>query len=271
LSKQLVQVRRPATAFLSPEANKPPFDVLGVRQALQHAIDRQAILSVIYQLGEPAYSLISQDQPYAIDPKQYPEFPEAYTYDPDLAKSKLVGTPYEGGKNWPAVTLTLRPVGPTGKLVAEVIQQQLAQNLGLNITVESPEDARVFVSNVYDGKYQFIFYIWYTDYPDPSNHYHAVYYGDAARRRFAWKSAEFDQLVDAAAGEQDKAKRADLYIQAERVLAKEAAYIPLYYAAAVNVFKPYVKGIPLSKDGLPVTDGSVFRGQKSSLFITDDV
>ncbi|MEI6776587.1 MAG: peptide ABC transporter substrate-binding protein [Chloroflexales bacterium] len=271
LSKQLITVRRPATAFLSPEINKPPFDNLGVRQALQHAIDREAILSVIYQLGEPAYSLISQDQPYAIDPKTYPEFSSAYTFDPELAKSKLKGTPYEGGKNWPDVTLTLRPVGPTGKLVGEVIQQQLAQNLGFTIKVENPEDSRVFITNVYGGKYQFIFYIWYTDYPDPSNHYNAIYYGPPAKRRFVWKSAEFDKLVDAAAGEQDKAKRADLYIQAERLLLKDAAYIPLYYASAVNVFKPYIKGIPLSKSGLPVTDGSVYRGQKSLLYLTDDV
>ncbi len=215
LSKQLITVRRPATAFLSPE---PPFDQLGVRQALQHAIDREAILAVIYQLGEPAYSLVSQDQPYAIDPKASPAFPQAYAYDPELAKSKLKGTPYEGGTGWPDVTLTLRPVGPTGKLVAEVIQQQLAQSIGLNVKIESPEDARVFISNVYDGKYQFIFYIWYTDYPDPSNH-----------------------------------------------------YIPLYYAAAVNVFKPYIKGLPVSKSGLPVTDGSVYRNQKSWLYRTDDV
>ncbi|MEI7771689.1 MAG: ABC transporter substrate-binding protein, partial [Chloroflexales bacterium] len=165
-------------------------------------------------LGEPAYSLISQDQPYAIDPKAYPEFASAYTFDPELAKSKLKGTPYEGGKNWPEVTLTLRPVGPTGKLVGEVIQQQLAQNLGFNIKVEAPEDSRVFITNVFGGNYQFIFYIWYTDYPDPSNHYNAVYYGPPAKRRFAWKSAEFDKLVEAAAGEQDKKKRADLYIQA---------------------------------------------------------
>ncbi len=264
-------MRRPATAFLSPEVNKPPFDQLGVRQALQHAIDREAILAVIYQLGEPAYSLVSQDQPYAIDPKAYPEFSQAYSYDPELAKSKLKGTPYEGGTGWPDVTLTLRPVGPTGKLVAEVIQQQLAQNIGLNVKIESPEDARVFISNVYDGKYQFIFYIWYTDYPDPSNHYNAIYYGPAAKRRFAWKSAEFDTLVDAAAGEQDKAKRTDLYIQAERVLLKEAAYIPLYYAAAVNVFKPYIKGIPVSKSGQPVTDGSIYQGQKRVIYRTDDV
>ncbi|MEI7772803.1 MAG: hypothetical protein WCI67_22630, partial [Chloroflexales bacterium] len=74
-----------------------------------------------------------------------------------------------------------------------------------------------------------------------------------------------------AAGEQDKKKRADLYIQAERLLVKEAAYIPLYYASAPNVFKPYIKGIPLSKAGLPVTDGSVYRNQKSTLYLTDDV
>jgi hypothetical protein len=46
---------------------------------------------------------------------------------------------------------------------------------------------------------------------------------------------------------------------------------PLYYASAVNVFKPSIKGIPLSKSGLPVTDGSVYRNQKSVIYLTDDV
>ncbi|HEU5098664.1 MAG TPA: peptide ABC transporter substrate-binding protein [Roseiflexaceae bacterium] len=269
LSKQLVLVPTPATGFLSPEVNKPPFDQLGVRQALQHAIDRETLLKVIYGLGEPAYSLISQDQPYALDPEKYPELVDAYTYDPELAKSKLKGTPYEGGQNWPEVTLTLRPIGPTGKLIGEVLQQQQAQSLGLNVTIESPEDGKVFISNLFGGKYQFVFYLWYTDYPDPSNHYTAIWYGQAARRRFAWKSAEFDKLVDAAAGEIDKTKRADLYLQAEKVLLNEAAYIPLYYPLFTNVFKPYVAGIPKNKAGASVTDGSVYRGQKLSLYITD--
>lgn len=270
LSKQLYTVPTPATAFLSPEIDKPPFDQLGVRQALQHAIDRDTILKVIYGLGTPAYSLISQDQPYALDPKQHPDLVDAYRFDPELAKSKLNGTPYAGGANWPDVTLTLRPVGPTGKLVGEVIQQQLAQNLGLNVTIESPEDGKVFITNLFGGKYQFVFYLWYTDYPDPSNHYTAIWYGGAKRRRFAWKSAEFDTLVDAAAGEQDKTKRADLYLQAERALLKDAAYIPLYYPLFVNTFKPYVQGIPRNRSGAYVTDGSVYRGQKLSLYLTDD-
>lgn len=269
LNRQLVQTPQSAVAFLSPEANKPPFDVLAVRQALQHAIDRETLLKVIYNLGAPAYSLISQDQPYAIDPKAYPEFPDAYAYDPELAKSKLVGTPYEGGKNWPDVTLTLRPVGPTIKLVGEVLQQQLAQNLGLNVKIESPEDGRVFVTNLFEGKYQLPLYVWFTDYPDPSNHYTAIWYGPPARRRFAWKSDEFDQLVDAAAGEQDREKRADLYLESERLLVKEAAYIPLYYSYAVNLLRPAVQGIPVNKSGQPVVDNNIYRNVKNQLFITD--
>jgi ABC-type oligopeptide transport system substrate-binding subunit len=269
LGKQLVRIPQSAVAFLSPEINKPPFDQLGVRQALQHALDRETILKVIYGLGQPAYTLISQDQPYAIDPKKYPEFPATYTFDPELAKSKLKGTPYEGGKNWPEVTLALRPVGPTIKLVGEVIQQQLAQSLGLNIKIESPDDGRVFVTNLFDGKYQLPLYVWFTDYPDPSNHYTAIWYGPPKKRRFAWKSAEFDKLVDAAAGELDTAKRFDLYLQSEQILVKEAAYIPLYYPFAVNAFKPSVQGIPHNTEGQIVTDNNIYRSAKTEYFITD--
>lgn len=269
LSQELVLVPTPAVAFLSPESNKAPFDQLGVRQALQHAINRETLLKVLNNLGEPAYSLISQGQPYALPPSQYPDLTEAYRYDPELALSKLVGTPYEGGTNWPEVTLTVRPVGPTGKLAAEVIQQQLAKSLNLNINIETPEDGKVFISNLYEGKYQFVFYIWYTDYPDPSNHYQAIWHGAASRRRFAWKNDEFDKLIEAAAGEIDRAKRADLYLQAERILVNEAAYIPLYFPLFPALFKPYIDGIPRNSNGAPVTDGSVYRGQKLHLYRTD--
>lgn len=268
-SKQLLRIPQSATAFLSPEINKPPFDLIEVRQALQHAIDRETLIKVIYGLGEPAYSLISQDQPYAIPPEEYPEFGEAYTYDPELAKSLLKGTPYEGGTNWPEVALTLRPVGPTIKLVGEVLQQQLQQNLGLKVTIENPEDGRVFITNLFEGKYQLPLYVWFTDYPDPSNHYTAIWHGAPARRRFAWKSDEFDKLVDAAAGELDRNKRAELYIEAERLMVKEAAYIPLYYSFAVNLFKPQVQGIPVNKNGLQVTDNNIFRTMKNELFIAE--
>jgi len=163
----------------------------------------------------------------------------------------------------------VRPVGPTGKLAAEVIQQQLAKSLNLNINIETPEDGKVFISNLYEGKYQFVFYIWYTDYPDPSNHYQAIWHGAASRRRFAWKNDEFDKLIEAAAGEIDRAKRADLYLQAERILVNEAAYIPLYFPLFPALFKPYIDGIPRNSNGAPVTDGSVYRGQKLHLYRTD--
>jgi ABC-type oligopeptide transport system substrate-binding subunit len=269
LREEFYRVPQSATAFLSPEINKPPFDLLPVRQALQHAIDRETILSVIYQLGQPAYTLLSQDMPYAISDEAYPEFKEAYSYDPELAKSLLVGTPYEGGQNWPEITLTLRPVGPTIDLVGEVLQQQLAENLGMRVNVENPGDGRVYITNLFDGKYQLPLYVWFMDYPDPSNFYTAVWFGEANRRRFAWKNAEFDSLVTQAAGELDTAKRAEFYINAERLMLQEAAYIPLYYSFAVNMFKPYVAGIPTNKDGLIVTDNNIYRTMKSSLYLTE--
>ncbi len=269
LSQEFYRIPQSATAFLSPEIDKPPFDLLEVRQALQHAIDRSTILQVIYGLGEPAYTLLSQDLPYAIKPDEYPEFNDIYTYDPELARSLLVGTPYEGGQNWPEITLTLRPVGPTIDLVGEVLQQQLAENLGMQVNVENPGDGRVYINTLFDGGYQLPLYVWFMDYPDPSNFYTAVWYGQANRRRFAWKSDEFDSVVEQAAGELDQSARQELYVQAERIMAADAAYIPLYYSFAVNMFKPYVSGIPSNSDGLVVADNNIFRTMKNSLYVTD--
>ena len=74
--------------------------------------------------ADPGDLLVFPPQAF-IEPGQTQTFRIQYVGDPELAKSKLKGTPYEGGKNWPDVTLVLRPIGPTGKVVGEVLQQRV--------------------------------------------------------------------------------------------------------------------------------------------------
>ena len=37
-----------------------------------------------------------------------PEIAAIQAFDPALAKEQLVGTPYEGGQNWPEITMHMR-------------------------------------------------------------------------------------------------------------------------------------------------------------------
>ena len=53
--------------------------------------------------------------------------------------------------------------------------------------------------------------------------------------------SEFDELTVAAALESDPAKRAEMYAEAERLLAaEEVAYAPIYHYTIVQVVKPWL-------------------------------
>ena len=57
-----------------------------------------------------------------------------------------------------------------------------------------------------------------------------------------WYNAEFDALVDEAAGELDNAKRMELYKRAEEIIGQEdVVFIPLYHYSYVALTKPYVE------------------------------
>lgn len=268
LSKELITFSQSGLWYLEPVSNKPPFDNKQVRQAVLKAIDRDKLVKLINGLGQPAFSLLSPDLPGYIDPAKFPEFKKLSDFDPAAAREALKGTPFEGGKNWPKVTLTYREEGETANTVAQFIQAQLKENIGLDITLEVLEQ-RVFRPKLYNNELQFVFIRWYMDYPDPNNFYYQVWYSKfPSGKRHNFSSDAYDKLVTQASDEQNAEKRLSLYRDAEKILLSEAAYVPLYYPFGAALFKPYVKGVPVNKAGLSVPDWNIYNGMKSQLYIT---
>ena len=122
LSKELVAYDAPITWYLTPQVTHPPFDDIRVRRAVSHAIDRKTIAEKVIQgQGIPAYAYIPPGLPGYIDPIKHPKFLEIQKFDPKRAMESLKGSKYEGGKNWPKITLTMREEGPNPKAMAEAI------------------------------------------------------------------------------------------------------------------------------------------------------
>ena len=270
LKQQLVRHSQSGLWYLVPETDKEPFSGENgkkVRLAMQKAINREQLVKVIQNLGEPAYTLIAPDIPYYIDPAKYPDFKQAMNFDPAAAKQLLVGTPYEGGKFPNKIVMSLRDEGATSKTAAEFIQAQLKQNLGMDIELDI-KPANVFSEPMFKRQYQLIFIRWYMDYPDPNNFYKQVFYSKVpSGKRQAWSNDQFDDLVTKAASETDQTKRADLYRQAEKIMQSDGAYVPLYYGFAYALFKPKMGGIPMTKAGQPQPDWNIFIDMTRSLYI----
>jgi oligopeptide transport system substrate-binding protein len=270
LKKQLVRHSQSGIFYLVPEVDHDPFkgdDGLKVRLAMQKAIDRDQLVKVIQNLGDPAFSLMSPDLPYYIDPAKYPEFKQAVDYNPDAAKKLLDGTKYAGGKFPDKITMSMRDEGETTKTAAQFIQQQLKKNLGMDIELDI-KPANTFNAPMFDRKYQLIFIRWYMDYPDPDDIYKLVFYSNkSSGKRQAWSDKTYDDLVVKAGAQADTTKRADLYRQAEKILQQQGVYVPLYYGYAYALFKPRVGGIPMTSAGVPQPDWNIFVDMDRTLYI----
>ncbi len=175
-------------------------------------------------------------------------YPEYTAYDPEKAMSLLDGTKYEGGKNWPKITLTHREEGDAPKAAADAIINMLKQNLNMEIEHEVGEPKTTY-ERMYNHEIQLMWVRWYIDYPDANNYQYQVWYGQTPTgHRHTWTNAEFDDLVtQAKSAPADERKK--LYAQADEILAKEAACIVVWYIYAYGLLKPWVSNLPLNSNG----------------------
>ncbi|MBM9465908.1 ABC transporter substrate-binding protein [Nakamurella leprariae] len=81
---------------VSMNTGKPPFDDYRVRQAAEHAIDKQGIVDgVFFGIGNPVAQYLPPDY-WAFDNDVTPENPE-YAYDPEKARQLLAEAGYPDG------------------------------------------------------------------------------------------------------------------------------------------------------------------------------
>ncbi len=258
LAQLLKPLVYPGIWMLVPSNGVPPFDDLKVRQALSHAVDRDRLVTVTNGLVQPATSMVPVGVYGHIED---PEIANIQTFDPELAMSMLEGTPYEGGENWPEISVLIRGNESqyNSNIMMEDIADQLRQNLGMEVKlselVEQP-----FRDALYANEATLVWIRWWYDYPDPDNGYYDMFYGGkpAGSKRQAWSNDEFDQVIVDAKAELDPEARLELYVEAERIIQEDVGYIPVVYRVDQNAFKPWVTNIPVNSLGFNVPDGNIY-------------
>jgi oligopeptide transport system substrate-binding protein len=250
-----------ATRYLFFDPTKKPWDKLEVRQAIAHAIDRDAMIKVIYQgLGSPAYGMLPPGFPSYIDGAldQYQKF------DPTLAKQLLASAGYPDGKGFPQVTLWYRNDEQEKVLTVQMIQQMLKDNLNIDVKLQ-PAETKVFNDTFAKGDIDFGLHNWEYDFIDPSNFLNV--WDPSLGRHKSWNNADFNKLVEAAAGESDPATRLKEYSQADQILSQDVGGAFLYHWPHAQMWKPYVKGI--SKDALGIARVPYYSLGMQKLYISN--
>jgi len=264
--KQVFRYPFPGTWYLTPQVTKPPFDNVKVRRAVAHAIDRDNVVRVADGFAVPAHAMIPPGFPGAIDDKKIRDIQR---FDPKAAMAELKGTPFEGGRNWPKITLTMREEGYGSKPLAEAVQSVLLEHLNMKTELEVLEQ-RVFRAGLWKNDYQFVWIRWFMDYPDPHNEYFDTFYGKKTEgKRQAWVNDAFDKELETGRDTRDAKKRMANYAKAEEIMQTDVGYIPVAWVARWAATKPHVRGLEKNKLGENVVEGNIYFDMLPHLYIID--
>jgi oligopeptide transport system substrate-binding protein len=237
LNKELV-VAPPSfdISYIGFNVSQPPFDDVKVRQALNHAIDKQLIAKqVMNNLVVPAYSILPPGFP------GYTGQVRGLDFDPKKARELLAASRYAG--RMPRIVITVPGTGGSAGLDLEVVAEQWKQTLGIQVEFQQVEWA-TFLGDLNARKPQlFAGLAWAADYPDPQNFLDILFHSRSPLNHTGYSNANVDRLVEQARVAASWEERVSLYQQAEQLIVAEAAWLPLWYTGdRMVLIKPYVKG-----------------------------
>jgi dipeptide transport system substrate-binding protein len=238
--------------YLALNATKPPFDKKEVRQAMNYAIDRDAILREVYLgAGQKAKTLIPSTL------WSYNDSIVDYPYDPEKAKAMLkaagVTTPIDVDLWYQPVQ---RPYNPNGKRMGEMMQADLAK-IGVNAKLVTYEwgEYRKRMANGEEITGQ---YGWTGDNGDPDNFFFlrgcpGGKPGDSNPTK--WCNAEFDDLLVKARVIPNQADRAKLYSRMQEIEHDEAPEVLIGHSIVFEATRANVTGYKQSPFGAHTFEG----------------
>ncbi|TCD15490.1 ABC transporter substrate-binding protein [Oricola cellulosilytica] len=211
--------------ILSTNNGKPPFDKLEVRQAIAHAIDRQAIIDgAMFGQGTPIGSHFAPHHP------AYVELVETYPYDPERAKELLAEAGFPDG-----IKATIKLPPPSyARRGGEIVAAQLRE-VGIDLEIIPVEWAQ-WLDQVFKAKDYDLTIVSHTEPNDIGIYARDDYY-------FQYRNPEFNDVMaklDATAGEEE---RYALMRQAQEILANDAVNGFMFQLAKTGIWDADIEGL----------------------------
>ncbi len=221
--------------YLGFNVEKKPFDDVRVRQALNKAINKKAIIDAVYQgAGVPAKN------PMPPTLWGYNDAVQDYPYDPEAAKKLLADAGVSGLKTQIWAMPVQRPYNPNARRMAELIQADW-KAVGVDSEIVSFEWGE-YLKRTQAGEAPSFMLGWTADIADPDN-FLGVLLGCAAvgnTNRARWCDKDFDGLITQARRITDKGERTKLYADAQKVFKEQAPWVTIAHSV---VFKPVRKEV----------------------------
>jgi peptide/nickel transport system substrate-binding protein/oligopeptide transport system substrate-binding protein len=233
------------TSYLGYDTSSAPFDRVEVRQAMNHAINRERINERIFG----GASLIAK----ALLPPGllgYEENMHGFDYDPERARSLLQKAGYGSGFTVGYRTWDSDEFNNSG-MVPMMIEDLEAIGVHVNVTRHTATEATQPRAQRGHG----LIYCanWYADFPDADNFFYIFFHSDATSiRGIYFYRSEIAEKIMQARRSNDVERRAAIYCGLNEMVIKEAPMVPLFHERLFVLHKPEVRGVRTSLVPPPV-------------------
>ncbi|WP_425475122.1 peptide ABC transporter substrate-binding protein [Brenneria uluponensis] len=230
------------TYYYAFNTQRAPTNDPRVRKALSYAIDRQVIAEKVLGTGEkPAYhftpDVTAGFKPAPVELQQYSQ----EELDAQ-AKALMAIAGYGPGK--PLKLSLLYNTQEVHKKIAIAIASMWKKKLGVSVRLVNQE-WQTYIDSRNTGNFDVVRASWVGDYNEPSTFLSLLtsnHSGNIAR----FKNADYDRVLEDAAGQTDAKMLNDDYNKAEQILADQSPIAPIYQYTNGRLIKPWVKGYPIT-------------------------
>ena len=233
----VLQAEAADVAYLAYNTQQKPFDDVRVRNALNLAIDRKALVAAVY--GDGAAVATS---PVPTSMWSHVSVIDNGAADPEAAKAALAEAGVSDLKMKIWVPPARRAYAPDPQKMAEMIRDDLAK-AGVAVELVS-DDLGAFVQATADTKRDgAVLFGWTSDNGDPDNFLGALLGCDTVgiSNRAQWCNAAFDQAILAARAVVDPGERVTHYQDAQRVFATQAPWLTIAHGVVSVAVSKAVK------------------------------
>ena len=234
---QLIERPSMNVGYLGLTSTRAPFDNKLVRQAVNYAIDKQALVDAFYE----GYANVAVN-PMPPSVSGYNDEITGYEYNPEKAKELLAEAGYDGKEIELWAMPVPRPYMPDGQKIAEAIQKNLA-DVGIPAKIVTFEWA-TYLDKASKGEADAFLLGWTGDNGDADNFLYALLDEDniGSNNYSYYKNDEVHDLLIAAQSEVDEEKRNELYKQAQVIINEDAPWVNLAHSTPLLAAKKSVTG-----------------------------
>ena len=237
--KNLQLFERPSlnVGYLGFNVEKEPFNNPKVRQALSHAVNKEALIKNFYEgTAEPAKN------PMPSTLQGYNDEIKDYEFDLKKAKKLLAEAGYKDGFKVDLWAMPVpRPYMPNGQKVAEALQADF-EKIGVKANIVTMEWA-TYLEKVQAGESALFMLGWTGDNGDADNFLYTLLDKDSigSNNYSRYANEEVHKLLLEAQAETDEAKRAELYKKAQAIIHEDAPWVPLAHSTPLLAGKSTIK------------------------------